>query len=58
MTADQAGDTVVLRYERPAAVLNKPVGDPSVRQLLGRRRAADARALRVYRITHPQQGQR
>jgi hypothetical protein len=52
-TADQAADAVVLRFERPAAVIDKPIGDPGVQQVLGRRRGAAARALRVYRAAHP-----
>ena len=43
-----AADVVVLRFEVPAAVLNKPAGDPSVRAVLDRRRALAATALRIH----------
>ncbi|MEU7790658.1 phage tail tip lysozyme [Amycolatopsis sp. NPDC049159] len=49
VTADQAADVVVLRFERPAAVLNRPVGDPGVQEVLARRRAHAARALAIHR---------
>jgi len=49
VTVDQAADVVVLRFERPAAVLNRPVTDPGVQQVLARRRASAARALAIHR---------
>ncbi|WP_370963789.1 phage tail tip lysozyme [Amycolatopsis sp. cg9] len=49
VTADRAADVVVLRFERPAAVLNRPVGDPGVQEVLTRRRAHAARALAIHR---------
>jgi hypothetical protein len=49
VTVDQAADVVVLRFERPAAVLNRPVSDPGVQQVLARRRASAARALALHR---------
>ncbi|WP_439380757.1 phage tail tip lysozyme [Amycolatopsis lexingtonensis] len=49
VTADQAADVVVLRFERPAAVLDRPVGDPGVQEVLARRRAHAAQALAIHR---------
>ncbi|WP_290061058.1 phage tail tip lysozyme [Amycolatopsis solani] len=49
VTADQAADVVVLKFERPAAVLDRPVGDPGVQEVLARRRAHAARALALHR---------
>jgi hypothetical protein len=53
VTLDQASDAVVLRFEVPAAVTNRPVTDPAVQQVLTRRRAAGTQALRIYRASHP-----
>lgn len=52
-TVDQASDVVLLRFEIPAAVLNKPVNDPGVQRVLGERRALAARALRIFRASAP-----
>lgn len=49
VTVDQAADVVVLRFERPAAVLRKPVTDPGVQEVLARRRGLAARALAIHR---------
>jgi hypothetical protein len=49
VTLDQASDAVVLRFERPAAVLDRPTTDPGVQQVLIRRRTAGAQALRIFR---------
>lgn len=46
---DQASDAVLLRFERPAAVLNRPAGDPTVQKVLRERRGLAARALRIHR---------
>jgi hypothetical protein len=53
VTADQASDVVLLHFERPAAVIGRPLTDPSVQQVLLRRRRLAAQALQVYRATHP-----
>lgn len=53
VTLENASDAVVLRFEVPAAVLNRPVSDPGVQQVLARRRAAGAHALGIYRASHP-----
>ncbi|MFI7065682.1 phage tail tip lysozyme [Kribbella sp. NPDC050124] len=53
VTLDQASDAVLLRFERPAAVLNRPVSDPGVQQVLIRRRKAGQQALRTYRASRP-----
>jgi hypothetical protein len=52
-TADQASDAVVLHFERPAAVLGRPLTDPGVQQVLGRRRRLTAQALQTYRSAQP-----
>jgi hypothetical protein len=49
VSAGQASDAVVLRFERPAAVLDRPPSDPTVQAVLQRRRAHAATALRMYR---------
>jgi uncharacterized protein DUF2272/tail lysozyme len=49
VTVEQAADAVVLRFERPAAVVNRPVTDPGVQQVLARRRGFAARALAIHR---------
>lgn len=49
VTLAQASDVVLLRFERPAAVLNRPPGDPGVQSVLSRRRSYGARALQIYR---------
>jgi hypothetical protein len=48
VTVDQASDEVLLRFEIPAAVLNKPRTDPGVQQVLARRRTLAAQALQTY----------
>ena len=53
VTVDQASDVVLLRFERPAVVVNGQPGDPAVQQALARRRALGARALAAYRRAHP-----
>jgi hypothetical protein len=53
VTLEQASDAVVLRFEVPAAVLNRPVTHPAVQQVLAQRRAGGAQALRIYRASHP-----
>lgn len=49
VTVAQASDIVLLRFEVPGAVLNKPVTDPGVQQVLARRRGLAARALAIHR---------
>ena len=49
VTLKQASDAVLLRFEIPASVLNKPLTDPAVRQVLDRRQAYGTQALRIYR---------
>jgi Phage tail lysozyme len=49
VTLEKASDVVLLRFEVPASVLNKSLTDPSVRQVLDRRRTFGAQALRIYR---------
>ena len=49
----QASDAVLLRFERPAAVLNRPRTDPGVQSVISRRRAHGARALEIYRTARP-----
>jgi hypothetical protein len=49
VTVDRASDEVLLRFERPAAVLNRPRTDPAVQNVISRRRALAARALQIYR---------
>jgi Phage tail lysozyme len=49
VSLERASDAVLLRFEIPAAVLHKPVTDPSVRRVIERRRALGMHALRVYR---------
>jgi Uncharacterized protein conserved in bacteria (DUF2272)/Phage tail lysozyme len=49
VTLEQAADVVLLRFERPASVLNRPRTDPAVQQVMRRRRAHAAGALQVYR---------
>jgi uncharacterized protein DUF2272/tail lysozyme len=51
VTLEQASDEVLLRFERPAAVLNRPRTDPGVQSVLRRRRAHGARALEIYRTS-------
>ncbi|WP_446220673.1 phage tail tip lysozyme [Micromonospora sp. IBHARD004] len=53
ITVDRASDVVLLRFERPAVVVNGQPGDPAVQQALARRRAHGARALAAYRRAHP-----
>ena len=48
VTMEQASDAVLLRFERPAAVLNRPPTDPGVQSVINRRRAHGARALQIY----------
>jgi hypothetical protein len=49
VTLPQASDAVLLRFETPAAVVNRPVTHPAVQQVLARRRVLAARALHIYR---------
>jgi len=49
VTMEQASDAVLLRFERPAAVLNRPPTDPGAQSVISRRRAYGARALGIYR---------
>ena len=49
VTVEQASDAVLLHFERPASVLNRPRSDPSVQSVIGRRRRHAAEALRVFR---------
>jgi uncharacterized protein DUF2272/tail lysozyme len=49
VTVEQASDVVLLRFERPAAVLDRPRSDPAVQDVINRRRRLAADALRMYR---------
>lgn len=49
VSAEHASDAVVLRFERPAAVLDRSLADPTVQDVLQRRRRYAAEALRTYR---------
>jgi hypothetical protein len=49
VSVNQASDVVLLRFEIPASVLNRPPTDPGVQEVLRRRRAAAAQALMAYR---------
>jgi hypothetical protein len=49
VTVERASDEVLLQFERPAAVLNRPRTDPAVQNVMSRRRALAARALQIYR---------
>jgi hypothetical protein len=53
VTVDQASDAVLLRFERPGSVVGRPLSDPAVQKVIGRRRAHSAKALQIYRATHP-----
>lgn len=53
VTVDQASDVVLLRFEVPGSVVNRRLTDPAVQQVLRVRRSKGARALRVYRASHP-----
>jgi hypothetical protein len=53
VTADRASDVVLLRFERPAVVVNGHPGDPAVVRAMERRRAFAARALAAYRRAYP-----
>jgi hypothetical protein len=53
VTVDQASDAVLLRFEGPGSVVGRPLSDPAVQKVIGRRRAHSAKALQVYRATHP-----
>ena len=55
VTMAQASDVVLLRFERPAAVLNRPPSDPGVQSVLSRRRSYGARALQIYRAARANQ---
>jgi hypothetical protein len=48
VTLERASDEVLLRFERPASVLNRPRTDPGVQSVINRRRAHGARALQIY----------
>ena len=47
VTMEQASDAVVLRFERPASVINRPFTDPGVQSVINRPRAHGARALQI-----------
>jgi hypothetical protein len=49
VSIEAAADAVVLRFERPAAVLNRPVSHPDVQKVLTRRRSFAAQALQIHR---------
>jgi hypothetical protein len=51
VTLEQASDAVVLKFERPAAVLGRPTTDPGVQQVLTRRRTNGRQALQIHRGT-------
>lgn len=53
VTLEQASDAVLLHFERPGAVIGRPLTDPAVQQVIGRRRAHGARALQIHRAAHP-----
>ncbi|MCL3862345.1 phage tail tip lysozyme [Actinotalea sp. K2] len=57
VSADQAADEVVYRFEVPGAVLDagrlRPREDPAVQRVFANRRERAARALEVYRRAHP-----
>ena len=55
VTMEQASDVVLLRFERPASVLNRPRTDPGVQSVISRRRAHGARALEIYRAARTNQ---
>jgi hypothetical protein len=55
VTLEQASDVVLLRFERPASVLNRPRTDPGVQSVLRRRRGYGARALEIYRAARTNQ---
>jgi hypothetical protein len=55
VTLAQASDVVLLRFERPAAVLNRPPSDPGVQSVVSRRRSYGARALQIYRAARTNQ---
>jgi hypothetical protein len=54
VTTEQGSDVVLLHFERPAAVLNRPRTDPGVQQVIRARRSNAAGALQVYRATSGQ----
>jgi hypothetical protein len=49
VTTEQASDVILLHFERPAAVLNRPRTEPGVQQVIRRRRSHATDALQVYR---------
>ena len=51
VTLAEASDAVLLHFERPASVLNRPTTDPGVQSVMNRRRAHGARALQIYQLT-------
>jgi hypothetical protein len=53
VTVEQASDAIVLHFEVPGWVLHRPRTDPAVQRGLARRRADAARALQIYRASHP-----
>ena len=53
VTLEQASDAVVLHFERPGAVIGRPLTDPAVQQVIRTRRAHGTRALQIYRAAHP-----
>ena len=54
VTTEQASDAVLLHFERPASVLNRPRTDPAVQQVIRRRRSHAAGAFQLYRGTSGQ----
>jgi Uncharacterized protein conserved in bacteria (DUF2272)/Phage tail lysozyme len=55
VTLEQASDAVLLRFERPASVLNRPRTDPGVQSVISRRRAHGARARQIFRAARMNQ---
>ena len=53
VTVDQASDAVLLRFERPGAVVGRPITDPAVQTVVVRRRAHAAKAFQIHRAMHP-----
>jgi hypothetical protein len=49
VSTEQASEAVLLLFERPASVLNRPRTDPGVQRAVRRRRSDAADALQVYR---------
>jgi Phage tail lysozyme len=53
VSVERASDVVLLRFERPGSVLGRPLSDPAVQRVIGRRRRHAAKALQVYGAMHP-----